>query len=984
MSGNANKNWPSNAMSESRPSASPSDPGRPGSRGRSHSQASNPSRRQQLRQSFQAPIYPAPHSNAPPESTPTASPSFQSIAASYPSTPLAAYGPRGPFVGQYTMSPPPPAGMPQYAYAPHHPGLHAPDTNMHTPQNPLLGYNPNTLVPMMQSPHTPVFQGYGQSPEGSSTSSHSHSFPGSPGSSALYSRSPGHASPPSPLNPQGSGPHPQTIHPPHSAPYAAQSPYAPLRYSTPPFPYPPHSYAPSSPLYAAHSYAPSHYPPHSYAHSPEAGQEGQGTWWYLPPARPGPASGQYESFQNAYSLPFGGAPQRDVDAYSQTPGLSPLPSPHYPISPGQAPASVPYSPAQALPPPMVPDVQQPARLQSDAGPSSQRPRPSDPGPSAPSSARSGTAQARRGQQRQHPPTQRSEWVMWVGNVPSDTTHDELWRFLNHTPTPPAAVASATSSASSAGASGDTWGGVISIFLISRSNCAFVNFTSEAHLLAAIRHFNGQQLRPGDPRCPRLVCRVRGRDDDLKAGVGGQRGMGLHVRWIRDQKEKAVGRASGEEVRSPTTSEPLTTPSSSPSDPAPLLAHLNLSSDEEGGRGHRYRPHPHSSSSGSYASTNSSILMQHFPKRYFILKSLTQKDLDISVTEGLWATQKHNELTLDQAFRTSKEVYLIFGVNKSGEFYGYARMVGPIQRGEHRVSWSSRADSPTHRRASRSSVQSTAGPQQSTFFSPAENRYEESPLPVSPDPPSQSQSRAPPPPSSGHRHTLQGETPGLPRHSAPPELHHAHRQLSRPTDSLQPQTADERNPPRAHARQYDRARSLEMQAQVNETIARASDSLPEEFHLDPQEPLRHIREQSAPPQSAPEEARRWESAPEHTLDVVSEEESKSAQGDAAQADRDGPSWGEPFKIQWIRTDRLPFYRTRHLRNPWNHDREVKVSRDGTELEPTVGQALLDEWERPAPPPPVGTPAGDRRQRALATEEAPPASPSMHAPSAGEGG
>ena len=58
----------------------------------------------------------------------------------------------------------------------------------------------------------------------------------------------------------------------------------------------------------------------------------------------------------------------------------------------------------------------------------------------------------------------------------------------------------------------------------------------------------------------------------------------------------------------------------------------------------------------------------------------------------------------------------------------------------------------------------------------------------------------------------------------------------------------------------------------------------------------------------------------------------------------PTWGEPFKLQWIRTERLPFYRTRHLRNPWNHDREIKVSRDGTELEPTVGQALLEEWDR----------------------------------------
>lgn len=52
--------------------------------------------------------------------------------------------------------------------------------------------------------------------------------------------------------------------------------------------------------------------------------------------------------------------------------------------------------------------------------------------------------------------------------------------------------------------------------------------------------------------------------------------------------------------------------------------------------------------------------------------LLQFDLDLSVEKGLWATQRHNEGILDQAYRTSKDVYLIFGVNKSGEFYGYAR------------------------------------------------------------------------------------------------------------------------------------------------------------------------------------------------------------------------------------------------------------------------------------------------------------------------
>jgi hypothetical protein len=51
-----------------------------------------------------------------------------------------------------------------------------------------------------------------------------------------------------------------------------------------------------------------------------------------------------------------------------------------------------------------------------------------------------------------------------------------------------------------------------------------------------------------------------------------------------------------------------------------------------------------------------------------------------------------------------------------------------------------------------------------------------------------------------------------------------------------------------------------------------------------------------------------------------------------------SLGKPFRIRWISTDRVPFYRTRGLRNPWNANREVKIARDGTEIEPSVGRRL----------------------------------------------
>ena len=57
-----------------------------------------------------------------------------------------------------------------------------------------------------------------------------------------------------------------------------------------------------------------------------------------------------------------------------------------------------------------------------------------------------------------------------------------------------------------------------------------------------------------------------------------------------------------------------------------------------------------------------------------------------------------------------------------------------------------------------------------------------------------------------------------------------------------------------------------------------------------------------------------------------------------------SWGHPFNVEWISTTKLPFYRTRGLRNAWNSNREVKIARDGTEVEAAVGRKLLQMFHR----------------------------------------
>ena len=50
------------------------------------------------------------------------------------------------------------------------------------------------------------------------------------------------------------------------------------------------------------------------------------------------------------------------------------------------------------------------------------------------------------------------------------------------------------------------------------------------------------------------------------------------------------------------------------------------------------------------------------EKFFIVKSLTVEDLELSVRNGIWATQAHNEAALNKAFevRTRGDSDLIIG------------------------------------------------------------------------------------------------------------------------------------------------------------------------------------------------------------------------------------------------------------------------------------------------------------------------------------
>mmetsp|Transcript_35186 Transcript_35186/g.66322 ORF Transcript_35186/g.66322 Transcript_35186/m.66322 type:complete len:905 (-) Transcript_35186:458-3172(-) len=73
-------------------------------------------------------------------------------------------------------------------------------------------------------------------------------------------------------------------------------------------------------------------------------------------------------------------------------------------------------------------------------------------------------------------------------------------------------------------------------------------------------------------------------------------------------------------------------------------------------------------------------------RYFILKSLNHHNIASAIEHGVWATQRVNEAKLNDAFRSAEEVFLIFSVNTSQHFQGYARMLSPIRSRQQSGLW----------------------------------------------------------------------------------------------------------------------------------------------------------------------------------------------------------------------------------------------------------------------------------------------------------
>ncbi|KAF5008226.1 hypothetical protein FDECE_5501 [Fusarium decemcellulare] len=343
-------------------------------------------------------------------------------------------------------------------------------------------------------------------------------------------------------------------------------------------------------------------------------------------------------------------------------------------------------------------------------------------------------------------------AIWIGNLPPQT---DLMNLVHH-------VCKETP-------------GLESLFLISKSNCAFANFKDEDSCTAA-----QQKLHDSKFQSVRLVSRLRKSTVEGAAGVTAPTGPSVATATPKSDQASEI---------TPTQSE----------NPSPAVELMGA---------------PKTGPPGETTPQKD---------KFFILKSLTVEDLELSVRTGIWATQSHNEDTLNNAFKAADSVYLVFSANKSGEYFGYARMISQINE----------------------------DPAAAIEFAPTAQATSDLDLPK-----------------------------------------------AIPTEATE------------HA----------PKGRIIDDSARGTIF--------------------------------WEAEREES-EVMSEAESDDASSGKSNSGEEGgtKTWGKPFKLEWLSTSRLPFYRTRGLRNPWNSNREVKIARDGTELEPAVGRRLIGLFNRVQSPGPA---------------------------------
>lgn len=412
-------------------------------------------------------------------------------------------------------------------------------------------------------------------------------------------------------------------------------------------------------------------------------------------------------------------------------------------------------------------------------------------------------------------------------------------------------------------------GLESLFLIYKSSCAFANYADESHRLVA-----QQALHSSYYRTSRLVSRLRG-----NSGEGGQGdGTAAPAALVAPAAE-----AGSEAAELPHEIQ----------EAADMTDHCNTPV--------RRSTHPEAHTSGadttqrsredaksSFSPTDKSGTTQN-GERYFILKSLSVEDLEESVRTGVWATQSRNEEILNDAFkvrsrtkrrvpynpmpcsfekkilriihilsltfrvqltscsRQAGDVYLIFSANKSGEYFGYARMTSEINQ----------------------------DPAAAIAFAPSSKSS-----------------------------------------------------LGADPYQLVLTEATETTPCGQVVFDYARGTIFWEKTETRGTAEGSADGT----SVTDSEPAKS-GEITSPSDDCGLSGADAEGGDTSTA------QRKTADFSASAVTGESQAWGKPFKLEWLSTQRVPFARTRGLRNPLNANREIKIARDGTDVDVAVGRRLI---------------------------------------------
>lgn len=171
-------------------------------------------------------------------------------------------------------------------------------------------------------------------------------------------------------------------------------------------------------------------------------------------------------------------------------------------------------------------------------------------------------------------------AIWIGNLPPQT---ELMSLVRH-------VCKETP-------------GLESLFLISKSNCAFANFKDEATCTVAQAKIHDSRFQS-----VRLVSRLRRNPAAAGAGIDAPTGPAA----LTPPSSNVVARTPSPEENEIAAKE---------------LAKQNVDGENK-------------------------IEEGTAKDKFFVVKSLTVEDLELSVRNGIWATQSHNEQALNKAYEVS--------------------------------------------------------------------------------------------------------------------------------------------------------------------------------------------------------------------------------------------------------------------------------------------------------------------------------------------